>query len=104
MHEQGPFLTRSGRKSTGPHAATEGATLYTPPRARLQRVADLFPAKYPWWHPFVRDGEFHDPADTSLSDPLHVFAVAPTVVFAFGKEEGFSATRWRFRTERPLPG
>ena len=22
--------------------------------------------------------------------------VAPTVVFAFGKEKGFSATRWRF--------
>ncbi|MGP4102707.1 hypothetical protein [Nonomuraea sp. KM90] len=43
-----------------------------------------------------REEEFHDPADTSLSDPQHVFAVAPTVVFAFGKEEGFSATRWRF--------
>ncbi|MEV6586464.1 carboxymuconolactone decarboxylase family protein [Streptomyces acidicola] len=26
MHEQGPFLKGSGRKSTGPHAATEGAT------------------------------------------------------------------------------
>jgi nitroimidazol reductase NimA-like FMN-containing flavoprotein (pyridoxamine 5'-phosphate oxidase superfamily) len=64
--------------------------------ARLRRVADLFPAKYPWWHPVVREGEFHDPADTSLSAPHHVFAVAPTVVFAFGKEEGFSATRWRF--------
>lgn len=63
--------------------------------AQLQRVADLFPAKYPWWHPAVREGEFHDPADTSLSDPHHVFAVTPTVVFAFGKEEGFSATRWR---------
>jgi nitroimidazol reductase NimA-like FMN-containing flavoprotein (pyridoxamine 5'-phosphate oxidase superfamily) len=64
--------------------------------ARLQRVADLFPTKYPWWHPFVRNGEFHDPADTSLSNPQHVFAVAPDVVFAFGKEEGFRATRWRF--------
>lgn len=64
--------------------------------ARLRRIADLFPAKYPWWHPIVREGEFHDPADTSLSHPQHVFAIAPTVVFAFGKEEGFSATRWRF--------
>ncbi|WP_433467921.1 hypothetical protein [Spirillospora sp. CA-128828] len=27
---------------------------------RLQRVADLSPAKYPWWHPVVRDGEFYD--------------------------------------------
>ena len=64
--------------------------------ARLQKVADLFPAKYPWWHPFVRDGEFYDPADTALSDPRHVYAVEPAEVFAFGKEKGFSATRWRF--------
>lgn len=74
----------------------EGTAHLVRDSARLQRVADLFPTKYPWWHPFVREGEFHDPADTSLSDPRHVFAVAPTVVFAFGKEEGFSATRWRF--------
>jgi nitroimidazol reductase NimA-like FMN-containing flavoprotein (pyridoxamine 5'-phosphate oxidase superfamily) len=65
--------------------------------ARLQKVADLFPAKYPWWHPFVRDGEFYDPADTALEDPRHVYAVEPAQVFAFGKEEGFSATRWRFQ-------
>ncbi|WP_437045377.1 hypothetical protein [Streptomyces sp. enrichment culture] len=26
MHEQGPFLKASGPRSTGPHAATEGAT------------------------------------------------------------------------------
>ncbi|TMR22304.1 pyridoxamine 5'-phosphate oxidase family protein [Nonomuraea turkmeniaca] len=74
----------------------EGTAHLVRDAARLQRVADLFPTKYPWWHPLVREGEFHDPADTSLSDPQHVFAVAPTVVFAFGKEEGFSATRWRF--------
>ncbi|MGI5128485.1 pyridoxamine 5'-phosphate oxidase family protein [Pseudonocardia sp. CA-107938] len=65
--------------------------------ARLQEIADLFPPKYPWWHPFVRDGELHDPADTDLSDPQHVYAVEPAQVFAFGKEDGFSATRWRFR-------
>ncbi|MFI6680548.1 pyridoxamine 5'-phosphate oxidase family protein [Kribbella sp. NPDC050470] len=60
--------------------------------ARLQAIADLFPVKYPWWHPFVRDGEFYDPADL---DPRHVYAVEPAQVFAFGKEHGFSATRWR---------
>ncbi|MGR6919968.1 pyridoxamine 5'-phosphate oxidase family protein [[Actinomadura] parvosata] len=64
--------------------------------ALLERVAGLFPAKYPWWHPLVRDGKFYDPADTAMSDPRHVYAVAPTMVFAFGKERGFSATRWRF--------
>ncbi|MFC7623571.1 pyridoxamine 5'-phosphate oxidase family protein [Microlunatus sp. GCM10028923] len=61
---------------------------------RLQQIADLFPAKYPWWHPVVRDGEFYDPAD--LGDPRHVYAVDPARVFAFGKADGFSATRWRF--------
>ncbi|GGT85209.1 pyridoxamine 5'-phosphate oxidase family protein [Actinomadura citrea] len=64
---------------------------------RLRQVAELFPAKYPWWHPVVRDGEFYDPADTALSDPRHVFAVEPATVFAFGKEKGFSAARWRFQ-------
>jgi nitroimidazol reductase NimA-like FMN-containing flavoprotein (pyridoxamine 5'-phosphate oxidase superfamily) len=74
----------------------EGTAHLVHDAARLQRVADLFPTKYPWWHPFVREGEFHDPADTSLNAPLHVFMVVPTVVFAFGKEEGFTASRWRF--------
>jgi nitroimidazol reductase NimA-like FMN-containing flavoprotein (pyridoxamine 5'-phosphate oxidase superfamily) len=74
----------------------EGTARLVRDAARLQRVADLFPAKYPWWHPLVRDGEFYDPADSALSDPRHVFAVVPTAVFAFGKEKGFSATRWRF--------
>jgi nitroimidazol reductase NimA-like FMN-containing flavoprotein (pyridoxamine 5'-phosphate oxidase superfamily) len=62
--------------------------------ARLQEVAELFPAKYPWWHPVVRDGEFYDPGDTG--EPRRVYAVEPAQVFAFGKEDGFSATRWRF--------
>jgi len=74
----------------------EGAAHRVGNAGRLEKIADLFPAKYPWWHPFVRDGEFYDPADTALSDPRHVYAVEPAQVFAFGKEDGFSATRWRF--------
>ncbi|QWF84778.1 pyridoxamine 5'-phosphate oxidase family protein [Amycolatopsis sp. CA-230715] len=74
----------------------EGTAHLVRDTAWLRRIADLFPSKYPWWHPFVADGEFHDPADTALGNPQHVFAVVPTVVFAFGKEDGFSATRWRF--------
>lgn len=74
----------------------EGAAHRVRDAARLGQVADLFPAKYPWWHPFVSDGEFHDPSDTALSDPRHVYAIEPARVFAFGKEKGFSATRWRF--------
>jgi nitroimidazol reductase NimA-like FMN-containing flavoprotein (pyridoxamine 5'-phosphate oxidase superfamily) len=74
----------------------EGAAHLVRDAARMRQVADLFPAKYPWWHPFVRDGEFYDPSDTGLSDPQYVYALEPTRVFAFGKETGFSATRWRF--------
>ncbi|GAA1120569.1 hypothetical protein GCM10009630_17890 [Kribbella jejuensis] len=72
----------------------EGTAWLVRDTAELQRIADLYPAKYPWWHPFVREGQFHDPADTSLSDPQYVFAVAPKVVFAFGKDHGFTGTRW----------
>ena len=74
----------------------EGAAHLVRDADRLQKIADLYPVKYPWWHPFVRDGEFHDPADTALADPRHVYAVEPAQVFAFGKEDGFTATRWRF--------
>ncbi|MFQ6395572.1 pyridoxamine 5'-phosphate oxidase family protein [Nocardia sp. KC 131] len=74
----------------------EGAAHLIRNALRLQKVADLFPVKYPWWHPFVRDGEFYDPADSALSDPRLVYEVDLAQVFAFGKEEGFSATRWRF--------
>jgi nitroimidazol reductase NimA-like FMN-containing flavoprotein (pyridoxamine 5'-phosphate oxidase superfamily) len=74
----------------------EGSAQLVRDTAELQRIADLYPAKYPWWHPIVRHGQFHDPADTSLTDPQHVFAVAPKVVFAFGKTKAFTATRWRF--------
>jgi nitroimidazol reductase NimA-like FMN-containing flavoprotein (pyridoxamine 5'-phosphate oxidase superfamily) len=71
----------------------EGDAAKVTDTATLQRVADAFPAKYPWWHPTVRDGAFRDP-DTD--EPREVFAVAPALVFAFGKERGLTATRWSF--------
>jgi nitroimidazol reductase NimA-like FMN-containing flavoprotein (pyridoxamine 5'-phosphate oxidase superfamily) len=75
----------------------EGAAHRVRDAARLRQIADLFPVKYPWWHPFVRDGEFYDPADADRRDPRHVYALEPAQVFAFGKAAGFSATRWRFQ-------
>ncbi len=71
----------------------EGVAVKVSDGAKLRQVADGFPTKYPWWRPTVRDGVFY--ADDA-GDPRDIFAVAPTVVFAFGKEKGFSATRWRF--------
>lgn len=74
----------------------EGAAHLIRNAGRLQKVADLFPAKYPWWHPIVSVGEFYDPADSALGDPRLVYGVDLAQAFAFGKEDGFSATRWRF--------
>jgi hypothetical protein len=34
-------------------------------------------------------GDTHDPADSLLEHPRHVYAVEVTQVFAFGKETGF---------------
>ncbi|MEU4193320.1 pyridoxamine 5'-phosphate oxidase family protein [Kribbella sp. NPDC026611] len=76
----------------------EGVAGLVRDEGRLREIAGAFPVKYPWWHPFVRGGEFYDPADGGLDDPRYVYAVQPVQVFAFGKEDGFSATRWRFRT------
>lgn len=75
----------------------EGAARLVRDVAELQKVAELFPVKYPWWHPVVRDGEFYDPGDAD--DPRHVFAVEAAQVFAFGKEDGFTATRWQLESK-----
>lgn len=72
----------------------EGAAHLVRDATRLRKIANLYPVKYPWWHPFVSDGEFYDPGDTALNDPQRVYAVESARVFAFGKQDGFSATRW----------
>jgi hypothetical protein len=54
----------------------------------------MFPAKYPWWHPVVRDGVFYP--DGLDGEPAQIYKVTPAVAFGFGKDKGFSATRWRY--------
>jgi hypothetical protein len=62
-------------------------------KAKLQRVADAYLAKYGSdWTFTVRDGAFHH-KDGGIAV---VFAVAPSTVFSFGKGEPFSQTRYRF--------
>jgi hypothetical protein len=60
----------------------------------VDRVAAEFPAKYPWWHPVVHDGAFYP--DGLDGGPAQIYKVTPAAAFGFGKEKGFSATRWRF--------
>jgi hypothetical protein len=62
---------------------------------RLQRLADAWVAKYgEEWRFTPVDGTFAHGAEFEVV--AHVFAVAPTEVFGFGKGEVFSQTRWRF--------
>ena len=68
----------------------EGDAVQVRDEALLQRVADIYAAKYDW-HFTVRDGALFHEAGQAL-----LFEVAPTTAFGFGKGEPFSQTRWRF--------
>lgn len=64
--------------------------------ARLQRLADAWVAKYGEdWRFTPADGSFTHGHEGEVV-VAHVFAVAPTEVFGFGKGAVFSQTRWRF--------
>jgi general stress protein 26 len=72
----------------------EGDAVRLTDEALLQRVADLYESKYgPEWHFDVRDGAFSHSAGTGVA---LVFEVGPRKVFAFGKGDDFSQTRWSF--------
>jgi nitroimidazol reductase NimA-like FMN-containing flavoprotein (pyridoxamine 5'-phosphate oxidase superfamily) len=74
----------------------EGEAVKVSDEAKLQRVADMYASKYAW-HVTVRDGAFYaDGAPTAGPPPYEVYEVTPTLAFGFGKDESFSATRWRF--------
>ncbi len=64
-------------------------------KAKLQRVAAVYAAKYEW-QVTVCDGVFDADygAPTAGPPPYEVYAATPTP--AFGMDETFSPTRWRF--------
>jgi nitroimidazol reductase NimA-like FMN-containing flavoprotein (pyridoxamine 5'-phosphate oxidase superfamily) len=66
----------------------------------LHRVADRFRQKYEWHFEAAGDGlrEVVGPEPTAEASaaPTLVFRVAPVKVFAYGRGEAFTATRWRF--------
>ncbi|MBA2276703.1 MAG: pyridoxamine 5'-phosphate oxidase family protein [Chloroflexia bacterium] len=71
----------------------EGEAVRVRDDARLQRIADLYEAKFGSdWHFTVRDDAF---AGASGNIAL-VFEVKPATAFGFGKGEPFSQTRCRF--------
>jgi hypothetical protein len=46
-------------------------------------------------------GRWADGAPTAGPPPYQVYEVTPTTAFAFGKDESFSPTRWRFEATSP---
>src|SRR5262245_9527217 len=75
----------------GLDVVVEGEAVRVADEARLRRLAEAWVGKYgEEWRFEVRDGAFAHPEGTAL-----VFEVAPAVVFAFGKGDEYSQTRWR---------
>lgn len=72
----------------------EGDAVAVRDEGTLQRLADRYAEKYEGWHFTVRDGAFEGDGGRAL-----VFQIAPKTVFAFGKGDQFSQTRWRFEGE-----
>ena len=70
----------------------EGVAARVTDEARLQRVADLYEAKYgAEWRFSVEDAAFRHRGSLAL-----VFELAPDTAFGFGKGTPFSQTRWSF--------
>jgi hypothetical protein len=83
-------LTTGCNDLTGFDVVLEGEAVQVSEEAQLQPVADLYASKY-GWHYTVRDGAFHGEGGLAL-----VYGVAPAVIFAFGKGDSSSQTRYSF--------
>ncbi len=90
-HNPQVALTTGCNVMEGMDLVVEGTAAPVSDNAKLQRVAAQYLAKYPDWHFEVRDGAFYGDGGRAL-----VYEVAPTTIFAFGKGDPFSQTRYRF--------
>jgi general stress protein 26 len=78
--------------SEGLDLVIEGDAAMVTDHATLERVADKFGAKYDAPFRFaVRDFASYGEGGETL-----VFEVTPTRAFGYGRDDGFSATRWVF--------
>ncbi len=79
--------------SQGLDLVIEGDAMRVSDDTVLQRVADLYEAKYGRdWHFDVYDGAFNGRGGNIAL----VYQVTPTTAFGFGRGESSSQTRWRF--------
>jgi nitroimidazol reductase NimA-like FMN-containing flavoprotein (pyridoxamine 5'-phosphate oxidase superfamily) len=78
------------------HIVVEGTTTTVRETGRLQGIADEYEMKYGWLVT-IRDGAYYGQgAPTAGPPPYEVYRLSPSVVFAFGSDESFTPTRWRF--------
>jgi hypothetical protein len=85
------LTTGTNALHSGTDVVVEGEAVRVADDAELRRVAAAFLAKYgEEWRFEVADGLFHHGPGEAL-----VYRVAPSVVFAFGKDP-YSQTRYRF--------
>ena len=106
-HNSHCVLTVSSLSLSELDLVVEGEAAKVSDEAKIHRVADIFASKY-GWHVTVRHGAFYgDSAPTAGPPPYGVYELTPAVAFGFpgvagtddkgqGKDESFSATRWRF--------
>jgi general stress protein 26 len=78
------------------HIVVEGATAKVHDARQLRAIAEVYLDKYEW-HVTIRDGAYYGQgAPTAGPPPYEVYRLTPAVAFAFGSDESFTPTRWRF--------
>lgn len=78
------------------HLVVEGSARQVRGDEELREIAGTYASKYGWIIT-VRDGAFFaEGAPTAGPPPYDVYRLEPEVVFGFGTDDSFKATRWRF--------
>jgi hypothetical protein len=79
------------------HLVVEGRAARVRDESTLQRAADAYASKYDW-HVRVRNAAFDAEygAPTAGPPPYALYELTPVKVLAFGVDETFSPTRFRF--------
>ena len=86
------MTTGTNAFNEGLDVVVEGDSIQVSDEAVLRRLAEAYEAKYGSdWIFTVADGLFQ-----SARGPAPVYRLVPARVFAFGKGEKFSQTRWNF--------
>jgi general stress protein 26 len=95
------LLVGNGSMQAGLDVAVEGKAYQVDDEAVLRQIAEAYVTKYGEdWRYVVKDGGFVHAAEALRHDDpgrVLVFRIAPTTVFAFGKGEQYSQTRWSFQ-------